>query len=290
MPFKRLLATLLLPLFLSSNAWAGPDTGSATITPGRATITQGQADEILTELKEIRRLLQGMAQSDGTSLPPLPPRAPARHRTPPKPVTPPPGQAQPQPKRRTPPLTARVSIADRPMLGEPDAPVTMVEFVGYECPYCRRFFQDTYAELKREYIDPGKLRLVVKDLPLGFHRQARQAAGAAHCAGEQGNFWPMHDKLFGGGAGLNLGALLAYGEQLGLNVAALRECLESDRHSAQIEADIAESLAAGIPGTPAFILGRSAGGAVEGAHIRGALPFQVFKAHIDRLLEEPEPR
>ena len=185
-------------------------------------------------------------------------------------------------------MSAKISITDRPVLGEPDAPVTMVQFVDYECPYCRRFFHSTYGELKREYIDPGKLRLVVKDLPLAFHRHALQAAETAHCAGEQGSFWPMHDKLYGGAAGLNSGALLAYGEQLGLDGAAFRQCLESGRHRARIDADVAEAQAAGIPGTPAFILGRSADAAVEGAFIRGALPLPVFKGHIDRLLKEPE--
>ena len=277
MPIKRLVSILLASLFLSFNAWAAPDAGSATITPG-------QADEILTELKQIRQLLQRMEQQRGGPVPPPLQQAPAGRQAPPQLAVPPRHQAPPQRKGRS--VTARVSIEDRPVLGEPDAPVTMVEFVDYECPFCRRFFQGTYAELKREYIDPGKLRLVVKDLPLGFHQQARKAAQAAHCAGEQGGYWPMHDKLFGGTAGLNQGALLAYGEQLGLDGAAFRECLDSDRHQTQIDADIAESQAAGIPGTPAFILGRSAGGTVEGAHIRGALPFRVFKGHIDRLLAE----
>jgi protein-disulfide isomerase len=174
------------------------------------------------------------------------------------------------------------------VLGEPDAPITMVQFVDYECPYCRRFFHSTYGELKREYIDPGKLRLVVKDLPLAFHPLALQAATAAHCAGEQGKYWPMYDKLYGGSAGLNLGALLAYGEQLELDGTAFKSCLESDRHQAQIDADIAEGRAAGIPGTPAFVLGRSGGDTLEGVHIRGALPLPVFKGHIDHLLKESE--
>ncbi len=275
MPIKRLVSILLASLCLSFNTWAGPDTGSAAIT-------QGQADDILTELKQIRRLLQRMEQQRGV------PVAQPLQQTSPESVLPPRHQEPPQRKGR--PVTARVSIEDRPALGESDAPVTMVEFVDYECPFCRLFFQGTYTELKREYIDSGKLRLVVKDLPLGFHQHAREAAQAAHCAGEQGGYWPMHDKLFGGTAGLNQGALIAYGEQLGLDGATFRECLDSDRHLAQIETDIAESRAAGIPGTPAFVIGRSAGGTVEGAHIRGALPFRVFQDHIEHLLEEQETK
>ena len=185
-------------------------------------------------------------------------------------------------------MSARVSIQDRPTIGEPDAPVTLVEFVDYECHYCRRFFHTTYAQLKREYIDPGRLRLVIKDLPLPFHKQARKAAQAAHCAGEQNGFWAMHDKLYGGEAGLNKGALLAYAKRLGLNQEAFKDCLVSDRHLGQIDADIAEAKAVGIPGTPAFVLGRSGGQEVEGAHIRGALPFGVFKGHIERLLGQAQ--
>ena len=289
MPIKRLPAFLFVSLLLSSSAWAG--SGADAAAPA---ITQGQADEIITELKEIRRLLQRMEQPRPARVtPPPPPRATAPRRATPGPVAAPPPPkmpAQPSAQRQTPRMPVQISIAGRPVLGEPDAPLTMVEFVDYECPYCRRFFDGAYARLKREYIDPGKLRLVVKDLPLEFHPQARQAAQAAHCAGEQGQYWPMHDKLFGGSAGLNRGALLAYGEQLGLDGEAFRTCLESDRHLAQIDADVAESRTAGIPGTPVFVIGSSAGDLVEGAHISGALPFPVFKGHIDRLLEGAESR
>jgi len=295
MPIKRLPSILFASLALSCSAWAGSGNGPvapvaippATVSP---TITQGQADEILTELKEIRRLLQRMEppRPAGAAQPSPQPSVPREAAQ--RPAVPPPPKMPPRPssQRKSPSLAVRISIADRPVLGEPDAPVTMVEFVDYECPYCRRFFEGAYPRLKREYIDPGKLRLVLKDLPLGFHRQARPAAQAAHCAGEQGKYWPMHDKLFGGGSGLNPGALLAYGDQLSLDGTAFRECLESERHLAQIDADVAESRAAGIPGTPAFVLGPSTGEVVQGAHISGALPFPVFRGRIERLLQDAE--
>jgi protein-disulfide isomerase len=166
----------------------------------------------------------------------------------------------------------------------------MVEFVDYECPYCRRFFKGPYQKLKRDYIDPGMVRLVVVDMPLPFHRLARKAAQAAHCAGDQGRFWEMHDFLFGGSAGLTDGGLLAYAEQAKLDLEAFRACRDSDRHLERIDLDTSAARSAGITGTPAFIIGRSQGDRVSGPHIRGALPYRVFQGHIESLLEEaPEP-
>jgi len=248
-------------VFLLCLVFLPPSAFAAEADPDAA-ITRAQADRILNELTQIRLLLQRIEQQGRN------------------PVAPPP------PERERPPLKAEVSVTDRPVLGEPDAPVTLVEFVDYECAFCRRFFATTYPQLKEEYIDPGRVKLVIKDFPLGFHPRARKAAQAAHCAGEQGAYWPMHDKLFGGSAGLNHGALLAYADEIGLNASRFEECLSSQRHLAQIDADIADAKAAGVRGTPAFVLGPERHGRVEGPHIRGALPFQVFKNHLDRLLEE----
>jgi len=235
---------------------------------GGGTITGEQAESILNELKQIRILLQRMEQQGRQS---------AQAEKPAKP-----------PKRKKPPTRVEVAVKDRPMLGEPDAPITMVEFVDYECPFCRRFFATTYQQLKKQYIDPGKVKLVVKDMPLGFHRQARKASQAAHCAGEQGSYWPMHDQLFGGSAGLNPGALQAYAKEIGIDVAQFNDCMEAGRHLGHVDADAAEAQQAGVTGTPAFIIGKEVNGRVAGPHIRGALPFRVFQGHLDRLLAGSE--
>jgi protein-disulfide isomerase len=231
----------------------------AAETPGAepTAMTREQGDAILRELQQIRLLLERLERQERAAVPPA---------------------------RRGPPLRARVSVADRPSLGEPDAPVTLVAFVDYECPFCRKFFRTTYQRLKEDYVDPGRVRLVVKDLPLELHKLARRAAQAAHCAGEQDAFWPMHDRLLAGEAGLNEGALRSYAEGAGLDPERFRGCLGSGRHLGQIDADIAEAKAAGISGTPAFVIGPSDEEAVEGVHVRGALPLRVFKGHIDRLL------
>ena len=90
-----------------------------------------------------------------------------------------------------------MATAGEPSLGKPDAPLTLVEFSDYQCPFCRRFFEQTLPALKSKYIDAGQLRYVFRDFPLDqIHPQARQAAESVHCAAEQGKYWEMHDLLF----------------------------------------------------------------------------------------------
>ncbi len=225
-------------------------------------LSEAQGEAILEELKQIRLLLQRMERRGGT------PAATARRR-------------QPSP-------TAAVSAKDRPVLGEPDAPLTLVEFTDYQCPFCNRFFKTTLPRLKEKYIDTGQLRLVVKDLPLSFHKNAREAAQAAHCAGDQGRFWAMHDILYENAARLDAGLLPGYAEQLSLDVAAFEQCLASDRHLDDIDADSAEARRAGVTGTPTFVLGRTTDDVIEGVRIRGAKPYEAFEAEIKKLLEALE--
>src|SRR5579863_5020357 len=95
-------------------------------------------------------------------------------------------------------------------LGRPDAPLTVVEFTDYQCPYCRRFHAESWPRFKRDWIDTGKVRFIVRDLPLEIHSAARPAAQAAHCAGEQGQFWRMHDLLLGVHADLSASGIDGY--------------------------------------------------------------------------------
>ena len=182
----------------------------------------------------------------------------------------------------------RARVADAPMLGRPEAPVTIVEFSDYQCPFCQRFFATTLPELKRDYIETGKVRYVFRDFPLDhLHAQARKAAEAAHCAGEQGKFWEMHDVMFQNRATLGAPQLIEYSRRIGLDVAAFEACLASGRYAARIERGLTDGAAAGVRGTPSFVVGKSqSGDTVEGTFIRGAQPVETFRRIIDQILAE----
>lgn len=183
----------------------------------------------------------------------------------------------------------RASVAGAPFLGRADAPVTVVEFSDYECPFCQRFFATTLPALKRDYVDAGKVRYVFRDYPLDqLHPQARKAAEAAHCAGDQGKFWEMHDVLFQNAKALSPPQLAEHARAVGLDGAAFDECLASGRHAARVERGLADGAAAGVRGTPAFVIGKTkAGDVVEGTPIRGAQSLETFRRIIDQALAQP---
>jgi len=220
---------------------------------------QDASQAILQELREIRRVLEKIEQQ---------------------------GQARPAQAPDT-PKTASVTIGkDTTMLGAPDAPVTVVEFTDYQCPFCKRFIQSTFPLLKRDFIDTGKVRWIVRDLPLGFHPNANKAAQAAHCAGEQGKFWEMRDTLFRNNANLGVEQLPGYAREIGLDGAAFDACLSSDRHQAQIDQDSQEANRIRITGTPSFIIGKATGDTVSGQLVIGAQATAVFTAAIQRIIDQ----
>jgi len=186
------------------------------------------------------------------------------------------------------PGPARASLADAPALGRPDAPVTLVEFSDYQCPFCGRFFSATLSTLKRDYIDAGKVRYVFRDYPLDqIHPQARKAAEAAHCAGDQGKYWEMHDRLFQNQKALTPPQLSEHARTLGLDGAAFDTCLTSGKHAGRVQKGLEDGLAAGVQGTPGFVIARTKpGDSVEGTPIRGAQPVEVFRRLIDQLLAD----
>jgi len=168
-------------------------------------------------------------------------------------------------------------------LGSPDAPITIVEFSDYQCPYCLRHFQQTMPQLKKEYIDTGKVRYVFKDFPLSFHEKAVPAALAAECAGEQGKYWEMHDKLFGEQSrwvkeSKPTDVYKEFAKELGLDTKQFNECLDSQKYADEIMADMKEGRDAGVQGTPAFF--------INGQFLSGAQPYEVFKQVIDKMLEK----
>lgn len=159
------------------------------------------------------------------------------------------------------------------VLGDDDAPITIVEFSDFECPFCGRFHTQTWPELKQKYIDTGKVKFVYRDFPLSFHPQAQKAAEAAECAGEQDKFWEMHELLFNPGVQGGVASFKQYASQIGLNTAKFNDCLDSGKMIAEIRKDIADGAAVGVQGTPAFY--------VNGVEVSGAQPFQVFQQIID---------
>jgi len=169
-------------------------------------------------------------------------------------------------------------------LGRADAPITVVEFTDYQCPYCRRFQAASWPQLKRNYVDTGKVRFIVRDLPLSFHSNARPAAEAAHCAGEQGHFWPMHDGLLQKDADLSPGGIASRAQSLGLDMARFRACVAANKYESAIAANAAQADALGVRGTPAFIVGKAVGGDLDGVRLEGALPYEDFQAVLNDLL------
>lgn len=235
--------TLLLP------AWSAGQTQQ----PG---ITREQADAILNELKQIRQLLEKQARS--------PAPAPAR-----------PAEQDGS--------AAKLKFENPNWLGKKDAPITMVEFTDYQCSFCQRFHVVTFPEIRKQYIDTGKVRFLSRDFPLDFHANALRAAEAARCAGEQDQFWKMRDVLVANPGRLSENDLLVHAESLGLKMDAFRSCLSSGKYRQAIQKDLAEAASLNISGTPTFILGRSTPDGVDGAMLVGAQPFEVFEAKIKEL-------
>ena len=184
-----------------------------------------------------------------------------------------------------------MSIGDSPSLGQPDAPVTLVEFSDYQCTFCGRFFKQTFAALKTDYIDTGKLRYVFRDFPLDtMHSQARKAAEAAHCAGAQGHYWEMHDILFNNQNALQVDNLKAFARELGLDTDAFNVCLDQGTYAEAVNQHRAAGAQAGITGTPGFFIGKTrAEGTLEATLIKGAQPITAFRQVIDSLLEDQKP-
>lgn len=152
-----------------------------------------------------------------------------------------------------------------PSLGPADAPITIVIFSDYQCPFCKRWHDQVYEPLMRAY--PGKIRLVARNLPLSFHPEALPAAQAALCAGEQKAFWEYHDALFGD---LPLGeeTYKQYASELGLDVNAFEKCIRENRYEEFVKKDAAFAQELGVTGTPTFF--------INGLAIVGAQPLEVF--------------
>ncbi len=178
------------------------------------------------------------------------------------------------------PFRAEVDTAAAPVRGSATAPVTIVEYSDFHCPFCRRV-QPTLTALLEKY--PGKVRLVYKHLPLdGLHPQARRVSEAAWCAGKQDKFWDFHDAVYAdSGNDASDGTLTRYATTAGLDTAAFTACLANPEAKAAIQRDVAEGEALGLNSTPGFF--------VNGREVRGAQPIEAFEALIDEELRGGRP-
>ena len=216
-----------------------------------STITHQQADEILNELKQIRQLLERQTRL-----------------------------GLPAPTLAVAPTTGKLTLNGGFSLGSSDAPLAIVEFTDYQCPFCRQFESATFPEIRKKYIDSGKVRFVVRDFPLDGHPDAKPAAEAARCAADQEKFWPMHDALFSDPGKLGLSGLIDYAGSLKLDMSAFRSCLESGKHRPDVQSDMQVAAALQINATPAFLIGKITGDEVDGAIVFGALPFSAFETKL----------
>jgi protein-disulfide isomerase len=226
-----------------------------------AGITSEQADAILKELKEIRTLLEKQLQlaSNGTHA------------------------------QGTSIDSQNVSIKlpqDIRSLGKDNAPVTIVEFSDYQCPFCSKFHKSTFAELKKNYIEPGTVRFISLDLPLDFHPNAAQAAEAVRCAGDQGKFWEMRDAMIEHSDNLSKESILTLASSIVNDPTALRVCMESGKYKAAVESNKAEANKTGVTGTPTFIVGKTAKESLSGPRLVGAMPYTAFDFEIKKILAE----
>lgn len=183
--------------------------------------------------------------------------------------------------------SASLTLGTAPSRGRADAPLVLVEFSDYECPFCIRHFTQTMPELEREYISTGKLRYVFMDFPIDqLHPAAMKAHEAARCGGEQGKFWEMHQRLFSPAGTHGVDRLKSLASEVGLNRATFDACLDSGRMQGPVRASVDRATQLGADGTPQMYLGTvDASGAFRIIRsIRGAVPFAQFKQVIDALL------
>ena len=231
---------------------AGPDVALAGDTPATDAALGGQSAAIMVELREIRALLEG----------------------------------KPTATRAAEPETATVSVAGAPSTGSAEAPLVLVEFTDFQCPHCITFQREVFAVLKTKYVETGRLRVVSRNLPQGFHPQAGPAAKAARCAEAQGRFWEMRERLLAVQGALSPEAIRKPATEAGMDVARLEECATSAESAAALEKEVQEARAAGIVATPTFILGKMTGDQVTGVKLVGAQSLARLEVEMRRLLRE----
>ncbi len=198
-------------------------------------------------------------------------------------------QPNPQPAQQTTEIKGLLQGAAA-VQGKQDAPIVIIEYSDYQCPFCRKWFNDSKAQLDKEYIETGKVLFVYKDFPLNFHPMAPVYSEAARCAGDQQKYWEMHDKIFTEQAKFGQGTISnltkedvkKWGQDLGLNSSQFNTCLDTGKYTSAVQANFNEGSSIGVTGTPSFVIGKADG---TGQLIVGAQPYSVLKSAIDGLLK-----
>ena len=214
-------------------------------------MTKQQADEMLKELRQIRQLLEKQ-------------------------------QAKPaaQPQEEQPTRAKITDLSGVSMLGSKTAPLTIVEYTDYQCPFCQRFHVTAFAELKKNYIDTGKVRFLQQGHAAGFpsERDARGAGGAVRGGAEEVLGTARHDGREPRQAGYGPHRGIRRGPEDGLGGAAA--CVDSGKYKDPVQRDVLEAMKVGANGTPTFVVGKSVGDGVDGELVVGAMPFQMFDAKL----------
>ena len=173
-----------------------------------------------------------------------------------------------------------VSADDDPVLGEEDAPVTIIEFSDFQCPFCKSFKDQTFGLIQENYIDTGKVKFVYRDFPLSsIHSMAQKGAEASECADDQGKFWEYHDVLFEKQqewTTIGASKLKEYAANLGLDSGDFDSCLDSGKYEDEVNQDLSDGSIVGVQGTPSFF--------VNGVQLSGAQPYASFQAAIEQAL------
>ncbi len=232
----------------------------AAALPAAAQQAQGDVNQqILQELRAIRELLEG--QRRDMLRPAAAPQAP----------------------------DDRVSLPfDRGgySLGKSNAPLVMVEYTDYECPFCRQYHLNSFEQIRRNYVDTGKVLYVSRDFPLDMHQNAPRAAAAGRCAAEQNKFWELRHAMIANADKLGAEQIVGYAKELKLDIAKFRPCMLSNRFKKSIDEDMDEGRSVGISGTPSFVIGRLVDGKLDGVRMVGAMPYINFAQKLDEMLQK----
>lgn len=179
-----------------------------------------------------------------------------------------------------------LTIAGAAAMGRADAPIIMIEFSDFQCPFCSRHVRGTFDQIKRDYVDTGKLRYVFRHYPIeSLHPQAWSAARVTECAGRQGKFWPLHAAIFANQKQMSDADLQTYARNAGVNIAELQACVADPAVTAKIALDLDDGAHAGVSGTPMFFIGKIENGKLRTLRrVNGADPFASFQQAFDSLL------
>ncbi len=172
-----------------------------------------------------------------------------------------------------------------PSLGDDTAKIVIIEFSDFQCPYCKRFIDQTFPQISKNYIEQGKVKYLIRNYPLSFHPKAEGAAIAGICAQQQGSYWPFRNTLFNNMKKLEKSYYIQLAKELKLDTPLFEQCLSDASHLAKIQTDVALGKSLGVTGTPSFIIGKIENGVlVEPELIIGAQSFRSFSIILTPLI------